>query len=205
MTMNNPYKMPEGEVENDFQNLDLGLYIGKITTFAVHENKPLIFMMVKPETEVTLINPDHKKSMKNAFGRYDPPNLKKIGPVEGDQDYRISLFIAEEESRYPKYYTNAKGELHRLKKGDKANLPVDGKMLTQRDEVMVELSQMFNLGGKDIPSPAGAEFQEAFAVFLDEQLSGSKIIFQAKSNGEYTNYVLKRPISEEQIAQIKGR
>lgn len=199
---NNPYVMPDAETVSDFSNLDPGVYSGTLIDFGVSESHPIVFMVVKPEAELTLQDPNHKKSKSKNWTRYEPQNLKCIKKMDGEDTYRISLFLGNEISRYPQYYRNDKGELKKTSQ-DK-DLPKDAKLLTQREEVLIELSRLFNLAGKEIPHPDGAGFLECLAVFLDKEVAGRKVVFQAKNNGEYTNYFVKAAVTEEQLKAIKG-
>lgn len=201
---NNPYKMPDGEtVPDDFPRLDMGVYSGELVDFGVHETHPIVFMVVKPSAELMLLDPTHRKSKKKTWAKYDPPNLKVVKKIDDDQTYRISLFIGTETSRYPQYFYNSKGELKRCPP-DKSNLPPGMKLLSQREEVLIDLAKQFDLGGKEIPHPDGSGFAECLASFLAKECSGRKIVFQAKDNGDYTNYFLKNCVTEDELKQIKG-
>lgn len=200
---NNPYVMPDSNTRAEFSKLDPGVYSGTLIDFGVSESHPVVFMVVKPAAELSLIDPNHKKSKKKNYTRYEPENLKCIGKIEDDETYRISLFVSEDVSRYPQYYRNDKGELKKVP-FDRDDLPAGAKLLTQREEALIELSRLFNLAGKEIPHPDGAGFLECLAVFLDKEVSGKKVIFQAKDNGEYTNYFLKAAVTDDQLSKIKG-
>ncbi len=200
---NNPYRMPEAKTRAEFKKLDPGVYTGTLIDFGVSDTHPIVFMVVKPSAELSLIDPNHKKSRKKNWTRYEPENLKCIKKIDDEQTYRITLFLSDEVSRYPQYYRNDKGELKKVPFDDK-NLPDGSKLLTQREESLVEIARLFDLGGKEIPHPDGAGFLECLAVFLDQELAGRKVIFQAKDNGDYTNYFLKANVSEDQLNKIKG-
>lgn len=200
---NNPYIMPDASTKTEFAKLDQGVYSGTLIDFGVSETHPIVFMVVKPDAELSLIDPNHKRSKKKSWTRYDPVNLKCIKKIDDDETYRISLFVSEEESRYPQYYRNNKGELKKVP-FDRDQMPADANILTQREEVLIELSRVFNLAGKEIPHPDGSGFLECLAVFLDKEVKNKKVIFQAKDNGDYTNYFLKAAVEDEQLKKIKG-
>lgn len=202
---NDYLKMPDEPIGSDFKNLEPGLYLGKINGFSVaEEGEPRLYMGVDPFMEVSLRNPSHRKSAKKSYTKYDPQNLKVVGDAENpnDKPLRITYFMSEEPSRFASYYRNKDGNLKVVKYGEE--MPEDAVKISQREENLIELSRRFALGGKEIPTHS-ADFLQNLAEFLDSEISGQVVCFQAKENGDYINYMFRARLSDDQVAQLERK